>query len=269
MQATSAERNRLLKMLESANIKLSSVASDVFGWAMPQALVEGKQTPAGMAQLARRRMRRKLAELERALHGRLEQHHRFLLDVQMRRIEALEADVAALDGRLHEKLVPYSRQMRLLKQIPGVDWVIAATVIAEIGVDMTMFVNSVHLASWASMCPGSYESAGKQRGGKTRRGNVHLKAALVMAANAAGRTKGTYLGDKHRRLKVRLGALRASVAIGHKILISAYRTLSDGSDYNDLGAGYLDQLNTHRTTADLVRRLRQLGYDVQLTPKAA
>lgn len=272
VQATSAERNRLLKLLESANIKLSSVASDVFGvsgWAMLQALVEGQQTPAEMAQLARRRMRRKLAELERALHGRLEQHHRFLLDVQMRRIEALEADVAALDGRLQERLVPYSRQMRLLQQIPGVDRVIAATIIAEIGVDMTMFVNSAHLASWATMCPGSYESAGKQRGGKTRKGNVHLKTALVMAANAAGRTKGTYLGDKHRRLKVRLGGLRAGVAIGHKILVSAYRMLSDGSDYKELGAVYLDQLNTHRTAGNLVRRLRQLGYDVQLAPKAA
>ena len=119
------------------------------------------------------------------------------------------------------------------------------------------------------MCPGSYESAGKQRRGKTRKGNVHLKTALVMAANAAGRSKGTYLGDKYRRLKVRLGALRAGVAIGHKILLSAYRMLSDGSDYKELGAGYLDQINTHRTAGNLVRRLRQLGYDVQLTPKAA
>ena len=272
VQASSAERNRLLKLLESANIKLASVASDVFGvsgWAMLQALVEGRQAPAEMAQLARRRMRHKLTELERALHGRLEPHHRILLALQMRRIEALEADVAALDSLLQERLVPYHRQMCLLKQIPGVDWVIAATIIAEIGADMTVFASSAHLASWATMCPGSYESAGKQRRGKTRKGNVHLKTALVMAANAAGRSKGTYLGDKYRRLKVRLGALRAGVAIGHKILLSAYRMLSDGSDYKELGAGYLDQINTHRTAGNLVRRLRQLGYDVQLTPKAA
>ena len=272
VQAASAERNRLLKLLESANVKLSSVASDVFGvsgWAMLQALVEGKQTPAEMAQLAQRRMRRKLAELERALRGRLEEHHRFLLGVQMRRIEAMEADVAELDRRLRQKLVPYSRQMHLLRQIPGVDWVIAATIIAEIGEDMTAFANAAHLASWATMCPGSYESAGKRRGGKTRNGNIHLKTALVMAAKAAGKTKATYLGDKYRRLRARIGASRAGVAIGHKILVIAYRMLTDGNDYRDLGPGYLDQLNTHRTAGNLLRRLRQMGYDVQLTPKAA
>ncbi len=272
VQAGAAERNRLLKLLETANIKLSSVASDVFGvsgWAMLQALVEGTQSPAEMAQLARKRMRRKLQELERALNGRLDEHHRFLLSVQMRRIEAMEADVAGIDRRLREKLAPYSRQMRLLMQIPGVDWVIAATVIAEIGVDMSAFINAAHLASWATMCPGSYESAGKRRGGKTRKGNVHLKTALVMAANAAGKTKGTYLADKYRRLKSRRGAMRAAVAIGHKILVAAYRMLVTGSDYKDLGDGYLDQLNTHRTAGNLLRRLRQLGYDVQITPKAA
>lgn len=272
VQAASAERNRLLKLLESANIKLSSVASDVFGvsgWAMLQALIEDQQTPAEMAQLARGRMRRKLTELERALHGRLEEHHRFLLGVQMRRIEAMEADVAQLDKRLREKLAPYSRQMHLLKLIPGVDWVIAATIIAEIGVDMSAFVNAAHLASWATMCPGNHESAGKRRGGKTRKGNVHLKTALVMAANAAGKTKGTYLADKYRRLKSRRGALRAAVAIGHKILLSAYHMLATGRDYTDLGGGYLDRLNTHRNAGNLVRRLRQMGYDVHIAQMAA
>ena len=272
VQSGAAERNRLLKLLESANIKLSSVASDVFGvsgWAMLEALVEGKQSPAEMAQLARRRMRRKLQELERALNGRLEEHHRFLLGVQMRRIEMIEADVAALDKRLREKLAPYSERMRLLMQIPGVDWVIAATIIAEIGVDMSVFINAAHLASWATMCPGNHESAGKQRGGKTRKGNVHLKTALVMAAKAAGKTRGTYLADKYHRLKGRRGALRAAVAIGHKILEAAYHMLATGRDYTDLGAGYLDQLNANRTTASLVRRLRELGFDVELTSKAA
>ena len=272
VQAGAAERNRLLKLLESANIKLSGVASDVFGvsgWAMLQALVEGKQTAAEMAQLARGRMRRKLTELERALHGRLEEHHRFLLGVQMCRIEATEADVAQLDKRLREKLVPYSRQMRRLMQIPGVDWVVAATIIAEIGVDMSAFVNAAHLASWATMCPGNHESAGKQRGGKTRKGNVHLKTALVMAANAAGKTKGTYLADKYRRLKSRRGALRAAVAIGHKILVTAYHMLATDCDYTDLGDGYLDRLNTHRSAGNMLRRLRQMGYEVQITQKAA
>jgi transposase len=271
VQAGAAERNRLLKLLESANIKLSGVASDPFGvsgWSMLEALVAGTQSPAEMAQLARGRMRRKLDALERALNGRLEDHHRFLLSRQMRRIEAIEVDVAALDERLHEKLAPYRRQLRLLMQLPGVDWVIAATIIAEIGVDMSVFINAEHLASWASMCPGNHQSAGKQRGGKTRKGNVHLKTVLVMAANAAAKTRGSYLADKYRRLKGRRGALRAAVAVGHKILIAAYHMLATGSDYHDLGAGYLDQLNTHRTAGNLVRRLRQMGYHVQITQTA-
>jgi transposase len=251
---------------------LAGVASDVFGvsgWAMLKALIEGEQSPAEMAQLARGRMRRKLQQLERALTGRMEEHHRFVLGVQMRRIETIEADVAELDKRLREKLKPYQPQMRLLVQIPGVDWVIAATIIAEIGVDMNVFVNAAHLASWASICPGSYESAGKRRGGKTRKGNIHLKTALVMAANGASKTRGTYLADKYHRLKGRCGALRAAVAIGHKILVTAYHMLATAGDYKDLGGGYLDQLNTHRTAGNLVRRLRQLGFDVQLTAKAA
>jgi transposase len=272
VQAGAAERNRLIKLLESANIKLSGVISDVFGvsgWAMLQALVEGKQSPAEMAQLARKRMRRKLRELERALNGRLEEHHRFLLGVQMRRIEAAEADLDELDRRLREKLAPYGKQMRLLMQIPGVDWVIAATIIAEIGIDMSVFANAAHLASWTAICPGNHESAGKQRGGRTRKGNVHLKTALVMAGNAAGKTRGTYLAEKYRRLKARRGALRAAVAIGHKILVAAYHMLTNGSGYEDMGASYLDQLNTHRTTSNLIRRLRQMGYDVQISPIAA
>jgi transposase len=272
VQAASAERNRLLKLLESANIKLSGVASDPFGvsgWAMLKALIEGEQSPAEMAQLARGRMRRKLAELEQALHGRLQEHHRFLLGVQMRRIETIDADTAALDQRLDEKLKPYQRPMRLLMQIPGVDWVTAATIIAEIGVDMSVFANAAHLASWATMCPGSYESAGKRRGGKTRKGNVHLKTALVMAANAASKALGTYLADKYHRLKGRRGALRAAVAIGHKILLAAYHMLAADCDYKDLGGEYLDQLNAHRTAGNLRRRLRQLGFNIQITTKAA
>lgn len=272
VQVGAAERNRLIKLLESANIKLSGVASDVFGvsgWAMLQALVEATQSPAEMAQLARGRMRRKLRELELALNGRLEEHHRFLLGVQMRRIEAAEADLAELDRRLREKLAPHSRQMRLLMRIPGVDWVIAATIIAEIGVDMSAFANAAHLASWTAICPGNHESAGRRRGGKTRKGNVHLKTALVIAATAAAKTRGTYLADKYRRLKGRRGAMRAAVAIGHKILVAAYHMLATGNDYKDLGGGYLDQLNTHRTAGNLLRRLQQMGYDVKINKVAA
>lgn len=271
VQVASAERNRLLKLLESANIKLGGVISDVFGvsgWAMLEVLVEGRQSPAEMAQLAQRRMRRKLRELELALSGRLEEHHRFLLRVQMRRIEAAEADLEGLDARLREKLAPYSRQIRLLKQIPGVDWATAATVVAEIGVDMGAFASPAHLASWAGICPGNNESAGRRRHGKTRKGNMHLRTALVIAAIAAAKQRGSYLADKYRRLKGRRGALRAAVAIGHKILIAVYHVLKTGSDYHDLGGSYLDQFNVHRTAGSLTRRLRQLGYHVQITKAA-
>ena len=271
VQVGAAERNRLLKLLESANIKLSSVASDPFGvsgWAMLRALVENSQSPAEMAQLARGRMRRKLGELERALNGRLEEHHRFLLAIQMRRIETAEADLAELDSRLREKLAPYSDQVRRLMRIPGVDWVTAATIIAEIGVDMSVFASAAHLASWAAICPGNHQSAGRQHGGKTRKGNVHLKTALVVAATAAAKTRGSYLADKYRRLKNRRGAMRAAVAIGHKILLAVYHILATGDDYNDLGPAYLDQLNTHRTASQLLRRLKLLGYNIQLNKPA-
>jgi transposase len=173
VQAGAAERNRLIKLLESANIKLSGVIATCSGCRAGRCCRRWwRASTAEMAQLARKRMRRKLPELERALNGRLEEHHRFLLGVQMRRIEAAEADLDELDRRLREKLARYSKQMRLLRQIPGVDWVIAATIIAEIGVDMSVFANAAHLASWTAICPGNHESAGKQRGGRTRKGNV-------------------------------------------------------------------------------------------------
>jgi transposase len=272
VEAGATERNRLLKLLETANIKLAGVASDVFGVSgrlMLQALIAGLAQPAEIAQLARGRLRHKLAELEAALEGCVEDHHRFLMARQLGRIETAEADLDKLDARLREKLLPYDAQLALLMQIPGVDWVIAATIIAEIGVDMSLFVSAAHLAAWAGICPGNHQSAGKQRHGKTRKGNVYLKTALVTAAVTAAKKRGTYLKDKYHRLSARRGKMRAAVAIGHKILIAAYRMLSTGADYKDLGPTYLDALKPRRTAANLVRRLRDLGYEVNLQPRAA
>jgi hypothetical protein len=150
-----------------------------------------------------------------------------------------------------------------------VDWVIAATIIAEIGVDMSAFVNADHLASWTGICPGNHESAGKQRSGKIRKGNVHLKTALVTAAMGAARTRGCYLGEKHRRMRARRGEMRAHVAIAHRILVTTYHMLATGSDYQDLGPTYLDRIEQRRTANQLTRRLRNLGYDVEITLKAA
>jgi transposase len=272
VQAQAAECNRLIKLLETANIKLAGVISDVLGVsgrAMLQALVAGQQSPAAMAGLARGRMRRKTAQLERALDGCLEAHHRDLLALQLRRIEAAEADLAALDERIAQKLEPYQEQLCRLMRIPGVDWVIAATIIAELGVDMSVFRSASHLASWVAICPGNHESAGKQRGGRTRNGNVHLRSALVTAAITGCRKRGSYFAAKHRRLLARRGPLRAAVAIGHKILVCAYRMLASGTDYRELGAAYLDSLDRQRSANHLIRRLRDMGYDVHATPKAA
>jgi transposase len=270
--AGASERNRLLKLLETAGIKLASVASDVFGVsgrAMLKALIAGETCSEDMARLARGRMRRKQPQLVLALEGNVEEHHRFLLAMQLQRIEQIEAHLDALESRIAEKLLPYADRMALLQQIPGVDWVVAATIIAEIGVDMSVFENAAHCAAWAGLCPGNDESAGKRRRGKARKGNVHLKTALVTAAVAASKRKGSYLKDKYYRLKARRGALRAAVAIGHKILVAAYHMLATGSNYKDLGPTYLDLRQRKRTVDSLVRRLRELGYDITLQPKAA
>jgi transposase len=271
-EALTTERNRTLKLLETANIKLASVASEVFGvsgMAMLRALVENAATPEQMADLARGKLRRKLTPLARALEGRLTEHHRFVLDLHLRRMAAIEADLATLDARIEAQMEPFQAQRALLRQIPGVDDRIASTIIAEIGIDMSVFGSAMRLASWAGVCPGNYESAGKQRRGTTRRGNVHLKTALVTAAIGASRRKGSYYKDKYHRLKSRRGYLRAAVAIAHKILVAAYNMLASGAPFRDLGEAFLDQQARKRTTANLVRRLNTLGYDVMLQPRAA
>jgi transposase len=271
VESQAAERNRLLKLLETANVKLASVMSDVFGVsgrAMLNAMIDGSASADEMAALAKGQLRRKCAELVLALDGRVEEHHRFLLAMQLRRLEAIEQDIAALDRRIDERLEPYRLQHALLTQIPGVDWLVAAVLIAEIGVDMSVFLSAYHLAARAGVCPGNHESAGRQKSGRARKGNVHLRTILVGAAISAARTKGSYLKDKFHRLKARRGALRAALAIAHKILVAAYHMLAKGLAYRDLGEAYLDQIGQTRTIANLKRRLERLGYHVTLEPVA-
>lgn len=268
VESQSAERNRLLKLLGSANIKLASVASDVFGVSgvlMLQALVEGKTTPREMAELAKRKLRKKIPELELALEGKIEQHHRFLLELQLDRLRAVEEDLVKIEQRIQEKLEPYAAQFVLLQEIPGVDWTLAAVIIAELGMDMSVFQSVSQLASWAGACPGNNESAGKRKSSHIPEGNVYLKTALVEAANAAAQAKGAYPRDKFYRLKARRGYKRAAVAIAHKILTAIYRKLSQNVPYNDLGDLYLDRLNKNHLTRNLVHRLQRLGYSVRLT----
>jgi transposase len=271
VESQTAERNRLLKLLETANIKLASVMSDVFGVsgrAMLKALIEGQASVEAMADLAKGPLRRKRADLVLALEGRMEEHHQFLLATQLRRLEAIEQDVAALDLRIVERLEPYQAPHALLMQIPGVDWLVAAVIIAEIGADMSVFLSVYHLSAWAGVCPGNHESAGRQRSGRARKGNIHLRTILVGAAVSAGRTKGSYLRDKFHRLKARRGPLRAALAIAHKILVAAYHMLAKGVGYRELGEAYLDQIGQTRTVANLKRRIERLGYHVTLQPIA-
>jgi transposase len=272
IETRTAARNRVLKLLEGANVKLSGVASDVFGvsgWAMLEALAAGTSAPAEMAGLARGRMRRKAAELEAALEGRVREHQRFLLGMQLRGLEAIERDLEALDARIEAQLEPFRAQHRLLMQIPGVDRLTAAVILAEIGTDMDAFATAQRLAAWAGLAPGNYESAGKPKGAGTRRGNVFLKSALFAAASAAVKTKGSYYRDKYNRLRARRGPVRAIMAIAHKLLLAAFHMLSTGETFRDLGESYLDQVARKRSTTKLVQRLNSLGYDVMLVPKAA
>lgn len=272
VQSRASERNRLLKLLETAGIKLSSFLSNVFGvsgMAMLEALLEGKSTPEQMAQLARGRLRKKVADVALALDGKLEDHQRFILRMQLERLKQADAHVDALDRRIDEMLTPYQTEAAKLVTIPGVSKVVTAQAIAEIGVDMSAFKSEAHLASWAGVCPGNHESAGKRQRGTKRTGNIHLTTALVEAAQAAVRKKGSYLHDKFHRLKARRGYKRALVAIAHKILIAIYHVLRGDTGYRDLGDAYLDQLGARRTTTALVRRLERLGFNVHLEEKVA
>ena len=260
VETRTAARNRVLKLLEGANIKLS-------GMAMLEALAAGAASPSEMAGLARGQMRRKRAALEAALEGRVREPQRFLLAMQLRGLEAIGRDLDALDERIEAQLEPFRAQHRLLMQIPGVDRVTAAIIIAEIGTDMDVFATARRLA--AGVAPGNYESAGRPKGAAVRRGNVFLKSALFAAAAAAVRTKGSYDRDKDHRLRARRGPVRALMAIAHELLIAAFHLLATGELFRDLGESYLDRITRKRSTARLVQRLSNLGYEVMLVPKAA
>jgi transposase len=271
IEARTAERNRLLKLLEGANIKLASVASDVFGVSgilMLRELITGEATPAEIAELAKGRLRNKRRELELALEGRLEEHHRFLLGLQIRRLEQMETDVTVVEARIREKLRPFRAAVELLMTIPGISELVAAGVIAEVGIDMSVFGTAIRLAAWAGVCPANHESAGKRRKARVRKGNIYLKTLLIEAAGAAGATHGTYFRDKLHRLQARRGRNRALMAIAHKLLSVIFHVLADKVPYKELGAGYLDTLQPARTAQSLVRRLERMGFTVHIEKAA-
>ena len=272
VQSRSAERNRLQKLLQMANIKLASVMSDVFGASgmdMLHALVEGEHSPSAIADLARGQLRTKMHQLILALDAPLEEHHRYLLRTQLARLDELDGNIAEVQAQIAKKLEPYAQEHARLTQIPGVDRIAASVIIAEMGVDMSVFASAEACAAWAGVSPGNNESAGKRKSGLTTRGNPHLKTMLVEAAHAASRKKGSYLRDKFHRLRARRGYKRAVVAIAHKILLAAYHLLRTGEDYRDLGEGYLSARDEKRLTQRLVARLEGLGYRVTLEPREA
>jgi transposase len=272
VNARTGERNRLLKLLETANIKLSSVATDVFGksgMAMLGAIAEGQDSGAALAELAQGLLKKKKGALVKALDGRVAEHHRFMLRMQLDRLQGLDADLAKLEAYVDQKMEPYRLQQRALEQIPGVGSHTARTLIAEMGVDMSVFHNEHRLAAWAGVCPGNNESGGKRLRGRTRKGNVHLRTALVEASMSAVRKKGSYLRSKYYRLKPRMGVKRAAMVVAHKILVASFRILADGTVYQDLGEAYLDSLSKTRTSRHLVRRLEALGFRVAIEPVAA
>jgi transposase len=268
----SAEINRVQKTLEGANIKLASVATDIMGVSgrqMLAALVEGVKDGAAVAQLARGRLREKLPELERALTGRIGAHQRFLLARQLAHIDFLDAQIEQVSAEVAERLRPFEEVIDRLDTIPGVGRRVAEVLVAEVGSDLSRFPTAGHLASWAGMCPGNNESAGKRLSGRTRKGSPWLRTALIEAAQAASRTRGTYLAAQYRRLAARRGRKRALVAVGHTILVMVYHLLTRRMGYQELGAQYFDERERQAVERRLVRRLQALGYKVSLDPAAA
>jgi len=269
VEAQASERRRLIKLLDAADLKLAAVLSDVFGVsgrAILRAIVEGGHSAAAMAKLARGAARRKRPQLIDALEAEVAPHRRQLIALQLARVEAAEVDIESLDRQIAAKLEPYAAQMALLVSIPGIDWVVGATIIAELGVDMTAFPSAGHAAAWAGVCPGSNQSAGKRKPTGARKGNSHLKTALCNAAIAATRKRGCGLKAKYHAIKARRGGGRAAMAIGHKLLILVYHVLATGQPYREPDAAQQHKRNAERDAKRHVRRLQRLGFHVTLAP---
>lgn len=260
---------RLQKGLEDANIKLASVVSDMMGISAQQmlhALVQGELSPAAMAEFARGKMRSKREQLAQALTGHLHPHHCVLITEHLTHIDSLDQAIARLSSEIAERLAPYEDILLRLETIPGIKRRLAETLLAEIGPDMTRFPNAAHLASWAGMCPGNRESAGKRLSGKTRKGSQWLRTALVEAAHAASHCKECYLSNHYHNIAFRRGKKRAAVALGHTLLIIIYHVIADEKGYEELGEDYLDQVDRQGKEKRLVRQLEKLGFEVSLTP---
>jgi transposase len=259
--------NRLQKVLEDANIKLAAVATDVAGRSareMLEALIAGETDPIVMADLARGKLRAKREQLERALEGRVTDHHRFLLTEHLSHLDYLEESIERFTTEIGAQLTSDEEVVMLIDSIPGFSRRSAEIILAEIGADMSRFPSAAHLASWAGMCPGNHESAGKRKSGKTRKGSRWLRQVLIEAANSLARSKKTYLSALYRRIAMRRGHKKALVAVGHALLVIIYHVLRRKEPYRDLGANYFDERDRQSVQRRLVQRLERLGYNVTL-----
>lgn len=264
-----AEVNRVQKVLEGANIKLASVATDIMGVsgrAILSAIVAGQADPVTMADLAKGRLRQKLPELQQALSGRIDSHQRFILAQLLAHIDFLDETLEQCSQEIAARLSPVEEDLQRLCTIPGIKRKTAELILAEIGTDMSRFPTAKHLASWAGLCPGNCESAGKRYSGKTRKGSRWLKSGLVEAAQAAGRTRNTVLGQQYHRLKLRRGSKRAAVAVAHSLLVIAYHVLKDKTMYCERASSTLDAQDRKQLSQQLTRRLERLGFKVSLEP---
>lgn len=261
------EVNRLQKVLEGCNIKLSSVISNIMGVSgrsMIEAIINNVNDPKLLSQLAKGCMKKKHKELERALRGLVGPHQRKLLSVQLKHIDFLDNQIALLDREIGERLRPFEEELELIDTVPGIGRRTAETVVAEIGIDMDRFPSDAHLSSWAGMAPGNNESAGKRKSGRTQKGNKALRSALVEAARAASKTKDTYLSAQYRRIAARRGKNRAAIAVGHTILVIIYHILKKRQPYIELGADYFERRKKQTVVKNAVKRLEALGYKVTL-----
>jgi transposase len=270
IQERTREVNRVHKVLEDANLKLSSVATDIMGVsgrAMLGAIIAGKDDPEALADLAKGRMRTKIEELEQALTGRIKDSHRLLLRLHLEHIDDLNAKLEELEAEIDKLMPPFDQDdlVERLDEIPGINQVTAQVIIAEIGTDMSRFPTANHLTSWAGLAPGKNESAGRNRSSRTLKANRYLRPALVQAAHAVSRSD-TYLGEKFRRLARRRGKKRAAVAVARTMLVIVYHLMRDGTRFEERGADFFDQLKPQSTQQWLTRRLERLGFKVTLEP---
>ena len=267
-----AVTNRIQRILEDANIKLASVATDILGSSgrrMLEAMIEGQTDVEQLADLAKTTLRRKIPQLRLALDGSLNEHHRFWLRQMMDHLEFLEGKIFVIEQEIDRRSRPYEDAIALWITIPGIRRLLAITLVAEIGVDVDQFPAASHLASWAGLCPGNNESGGKRKSGKTRKGNAWLRRALCEAAWGASHTKNTYLVAQFRRLAARRGVKRATMAVAHTILVIAYHMLKNRCQYQELGGDYFDRLRGDGLKRYYLKRLQQLGLSVTVEPTRA